>query len=111
MGFAANQARLMSLIARRSDLELESQFISQHRLYLGNLVSGLFDLQAKLDPESQAAKIFEARIKALQQADKILEMQLNRLNSQRDAVSKELDSVQKMVSTNIKNSFGLMGGR
>lgn len=109
MGFAANQARLMSLIARRSDLELEAQFISQHRLYLGNLVTGLIDLQSKLDPESQPAKVFEARIKALQQADKILEMQLNRLNSQREAVSKELDSVQKVVSQNIRNSFGIMG--
>jgi hypothetical protein len=78
-------------------------------MYLGNLVSGLFDLQAKLDPESQAAKVFEARIKALQQADKILEMQLNRINSQRDAVSKELDAVQKVVSQNVKNSFGILG--
>lgn len=110
MGFAANQARLMSLIARRSDLELEAQFISQHRMYLANMVSGFFNMQAKLEPESEAAKILEARIKQLQQADKILEMHLNRVNSQHEAVAKELDSTKQLVSKNVQSSFGLMGG-
>ena len=111
MGFAANQARLMSLISRKSDLELEAQFISQHRMYLANMVSGFFNLQAKLEPESQAAKILEGRIKQLQQADKILEMHLNRITSQREAVNKELDSTREVIKKNIDGSFGLMGGR
>lgn len=109
MGFAANQARLLSLISRRSDLELESQFISQHRMYLANMTSGFFNMQSKLEPDSQAAKVLEGRIKQLQQADKILEMHLNRINSQRDAVMKEIDSQQKVISKNIEGSFGLMG--
>lgn len=109
MGFAANQARLLSLISRRSDLELEAQFISQHRMYLANMTSGFFNMQAKLEPDSQAAKILEARIKQLQQADKILEMHLNRINSQRDAVMKEIDSTQGVVKKNIDSSFGILG--
>lgn len=109
MGFAANQARLLSLISRKSDLELESQFISQHRIYLANMVSGFFNMQAKLEPDSQAARILEARIKQLQQADKILEMHLNRVTSQRDAIMKEIDSTQGVVKKNIDSSFGLMG--
>ncbi len=109
MGFAANQARLLSLISRKSDLELESQFISQHRIYLANMVSGFFNMQAKLEPESEAARILEARIKQLQQADKILEMHLNRITSQRDAIMKEIDSTQNVVKKNIESSFGLMG--
>ncbi len=109
MGFAANQARLMALISRKSDLELESQFISQHRMYLGNMVSGYFNLQAKLEPESQAYRVLEARIKSLQEADKILEMHINRVNSQREAVTQELQSTQKIISENVKGSFGLMG--
>ena len=109
MGFAANQARLLGLISRKSDLELESQFIGQHRIYLANMVSGFFNMQGKLDPESQAAKILDARIKQLQQADKILEMQMNRVTSQRDAVSKEIESTQNIVKKNIDSSFGLMG--
>jgi hypothetical protein len=109
MGFAANQARLLSLISRRSDLELEAQFISQHRMYLANMTSGFFNMQAKLEPDSQAAKILEARIQQLQQADKILEMHLNRINSQRDAVVKEIDSTQGIVKKNIDSSFGILG--
>lgn len=111
MGFAANQARLMGLIARKSDLELEAQFVSQHRMYLGNMVAGLFNLQSKLEPNSPAGKVLEARIQALQQADKVLEMQLNRITSQREAVSSELESVRKVISTNIRDSFGLLGRR
>lgn len=108
MGFAASQAYLMSLIARKQDLELESQFINMHRMHLANKVSGLFSLQASLDPESQASKILEARIRALQTADKQLEMNLNRIKSQRDAVAAEVQSARKVSSENIKNSFGLM---
>lgn len=111
MGFAANQARLLSLISRKSDLELEAQFISQHRIYLANMVSGFFNMQAKLEPDSEAAKILEARIKQLQQADKILEMHLNRVNNQREAIVKEIDSTEKVISKNIQSSFGLMGGQ
>lgn len=109
MGFAANQARVLSLISRRSDLELEAQFISQHRMYLANMTSGFFNMQTKLEPDSQAAKILEARIKQLQQADKILEMQMNRINSQRDAVVKEIESTEQVVKKNIDSSFGKLG--
>ncbi len=99
----------MYLLARKSDLELETQFISQHRMYLANQVSGLFSQQAQLDPESRAAKILEARIKHLQTADKQLEMHLNRIKSQHDAVEQEVQSTRKIISKNIRDSFGLMG--
>ncbi|MDX2084607.1 MAG: hypothetical protein SFZ03_04385 [Candidatus Melainabacteria bacterium] len=111
MGFAANQARLLALISRRSDLELEAQFISQHRMYLANAMSAFFNMQAKLDPGSEAAKILDARIKQLQQADKVLEMHLNRIKSQRDAVVQEMQAVRKIISQNIQQSFGLMGSQ
>jgi hypothetical protein len=109
MGLAANQARLMGLISRKSDLELEAQFISQHRMYLANMVSGFFNLQSKLEPESEAAKVLEARIKQLQQADKLLELHLNRINAQQQAVGQETESVRNLVSKNIQSSFGLLG--
>ncbi|MBK8189559.1 MAG: hypothetical protein IPK79_03830 [Vampirovibrionales bacterium] len=99
----------MYLIARKSDLELETQFISQHRLYLANQVSGLFSQQAQLDPDSKASKVLEARIKQLQVADKMLEMHLNRVTTQHQAIGQEIESVRKVISENIKGSFGLMG--
>ncbi len=107
MGFAASQARLLGLIARKSNLELEQHFINQQRMYLGNMTSGFFNLQAKMEPESQAAKVLEARIQQLQQADKQLEIHLNRINSQHEAVGTEVDAVRKVISKNIAGSFGL----
>lgn len=110
MGLAGNQARLMMLISRSRDLELETQFLTQHRLYLANAMSTFFDHSAKLEPGSEAARALDARIKQLQQADKILEMHLNRINTQHEAINKEQESVRKLISTNIQQSFGLMGG-
>lgn len=111
MGFAANQARLMMLISRQRDLELEAQFISNHRMFLGNMVTELFSLSSKLDPNTEASRVLNARIRSLQQADKVLELHLNRINSQIKAVEKESESAQKLVDKNIEKSFGLLGGR
>lgn len=109
MGFAANQARLLSLISRQRDLELESHFITQHRMYLANAMSTFFNMQNKLEPGTEAAKILDARIKQLQQADKVLEMHQNRIQSQSKAVEAEVESVRQLISKNIQSSFGLMG--
>ena len=95
MGFAANQARLMALISRQRDLELESHFISQHRMYLANAMSTFFNMQAKLEPGSEAAKILDARIKQLQQADKILEMHLNRIQRSVKIPGRKIPSKKK----------------
>ena len=110
MGFATNQARLTAMVSRKSDLELEAQFLEQHKLFLASLTNGFFNVQAKLEPDSPAAKLLEARIKQLEQADKILDMHLRRVTSQQEAVSKELESTSKLVEKNIQSSFGLMGG-
>jgi hypothetical protein len=109
MGFAANQARLLGLISRQRDLELESHFISQHRMYLANAMSTFFNMQAKLEPGSDAAKILDGRIKQLQQADKVLELHANRIQSQNKAIETEIQSVRQLVSKSIQSSFGLMG--
>lgn len=111
MGFAANQARLLALISRRSDLELQAQFVSQHRMYLANIINGFFNQQSKLEPETPEYKYFEDQISRLQHADKMLEMQINRVNSQRDAVVKEIEGTQEVIKKNIDSSFGLLGKR
>ena len=49
-GFAANQARLLSMVAKRSELELEGQAINQTRLWLANLTGGLSNRLSALPP-------------------------------------------------------------
>lgn len=109
MGFAANSARLYMLISRQRDLELEAHFISQHRLYLANAMSQFIDMQARYEPGSDPARLLDARIRQLQQADKAMELHLNRITNQSKAIEQEVESTRKIIDNNIKSSFGLMG--
>lgn len=105
MGFAASQARLMILTARKSDIELQGQFINQARMSLANTVGALFTVSANLDPESPEAIALQAKIAAIQTLDKALEMNLRRVDSQRQAVQTEMEAVQKVIQKNIEGSF------
>jgi len=105
MGFAASQARMLMLTARKSDLELEGQFLDQAKMALANTTSALFTVSSDLEPESPEAIAIQARIAAIQSLDKTLDVQLRRIDSQRQACQTELDSVQKVIQQNIQSSF------
>lgn len=109
MGLAASQARLLSLVARKSDLELSGQFINQSRMQLASMTSQLFSVSASYDPNTVEAKTVQARIERLQQVDKMLEMRLKQVDTQHQAVQTELDAVQKVISKNIEGSFKTFG--
>jgi uncharacterized protein YlxW (UPF0749 family) len=109
MGLAASQSRLLMLTARKSDLELQSQFVSQARMQLANMSSALFNQQANLDPGSNDDKRLQAQIQSLQEKDKRMEMESKRLDTQHQAVQTEVESVQKVIQKNIETSFKMMG--
>ncbi len=109
MGFAASQARYMILTARKSDLELQGQFINQARLSLANITGALFTVSANLEPESPEAAQLQARIAAIQAIDKALELQLRRVDTQRDAVQTEIEAVRKVIGKNIESTFKTFG--
>ncbi|MCA9799351.1 MAG: hypothetical protein KC474_07355 [Cyanobacteria bacterium HKST-UBA04] len=105
MGFAASQARYIMLTARKSDLELQGQFINQARLALANIVGALFTISANLEPESPAALALQARIAAIQTIDKALELNMKRIETQREAIVTEIAAVNKVIQKNIEMSF------
>ena len=109
MGFAASQARYMMLTARKSDLELQGQFINQSRMQLANITGNLFTISSNLEPESPETQQLQARIAAIQAIDKSLELQLRRVDTQRDAVQTEIDSVRKVIGKNIESTFKTFG--
>jgi hypothetical protein len=109
MGLAASQLRLLAAISRKRDLELEVQFIEQHRLFMANTINNFVNLQSKVEPGSKAAAIMEARIKQLQSADKLLELQLNRIQTQLQILGKIEEEARGLVSQNIQATFGIMG--
>ena len=105
MGFAASQARYLMLTARKSDLELQGQFINQARLQIANVVGALYQLQANLEPDSPFSTQLQAQISAIQQLDKGLEVQLRRVDTQREAAQTEIEAVRKVIATNIQSTF------
>jgi capsule polysaccharide export protein KpsE/RkpR len=109
MGFAASQCRFEMLTARKSDLELEGQFINQARMALANITGSLFSISANLDPNSPQTQQLQARIAAIQAVDKALELQLRRVDTQRDAVQTEIDAVRKVIGKNIESTFKTFG--
>lgn len=109
MGLAASQARLLMLTARKSDLELQWQFVSQARMQLANATSGLYNQMANLNPGSGDDQRLQAQIAALQEQDKRLEMESKRIDTQHQAVQTEIESVQKVITKNIEMSFKMMG--
>jgi len=109
MGFAASQARFMMLTARKSNLELEGQFINQARMALANITGSLFSISANLDPNSAETQQLQARIAAIQSVDKALELQLRQVDTQRDAVQTEIDAVRKVIGKNIESTFKTFG--
>ena len=105
MGLAASQARLLGLTARKSDLELKGQFINQNRMMLANVMGQLFSNCSSLEPDSKQYKALQNRIERLQTVDKMLEMQLRRVDTQQQAVQTEIGAVQKVIDKNIDMSF------
>ncbi len=109
MGLAASQARFLGLTARKSDLELQGQFINQARMYLANITGQLFTVSTNLEPDSPQAIQINLRIQAFAQIDKMLEMQLRRVDTQREAVQTEIEAVQKVIQKNIASTFKTFG--
>lgn len=109
MGFAASQARYLMLTARKSDLELQGQFINQARMQLAQMTGSLFSISATLDPNGPGTQQLQARIAAIQAVDKSLELQLRQVDTQRDAVQTEIDAVRKVIGKNIESTFKTFG--
>ena len=107
MGLGASQGRLMMLTARKSDLELQLQFINQARMQIANVMIALFPPNADTDPGRVQAQ--QSVMASVQAQDKMLEMHANRINTQHEAVQTEIEAVRKVISKNIESSFKLMG--
>jgi hypothetical protein len=108
MGLAASQARLLMIQSRKNDIELQTQFINQARMQIANTVGQLFTLTADLSPESPTSQAIQARVAAIQQVDKALELQSTRLTTQYKAIEAEYDSLKKIIEKNISATFKLL---
>ena len=109
-GLAPSQARLFMLISRKRDLEFQAQSITQERMNLANAMRNLISLTSKITDE-QPLQTLQNRIEQLQQVDKILELQLNRIYSQSQAIESEINAIQKVISRNTSDSFTFLDSK
>ena len=102
MGFAASQARFMSLTARKSDLELQGQFINQSRMQLANITGNLFTISSNLEPESPEAQQLQAALIAFTRFCAKLRRSRSRSAMTGDPFCAQLAACQPKIETNSK---------
>jgi len=95
----------MMLIAMQYDIELQEQFMYQHRLYLHKAVGSYLNMHSDYEPNSKAERGLQAKIAQLNEAEKIIEMKLKQLQNRKDAVSKERTMLERVIKSNIAQSF------
>lgn len=125
MGLASNQARLNVLTCRRADLEYRLMILSnqQQRLSVETAQVVANKAQAmeayltqannnnvedvKVGFESTAAYMdYELAMNELEAAESRLDLQREAAETELSAVSNEEEEIEKLVQSNVKNSFG-----
>ena len=97
MTIGAINPRLLSLTLYKSNLEFSITSISNKRQQIAYQTMQLSNVDWENDP----------RVQQLQAMDSYLELQQKNLETQQKAASSELESMQKILDTNIKKDFQL----
>ena len=97
MTVGAINTRLLSLTMYKSNLEFSISSITNKRQQIAYQTMQLSDADWETDP----------RVQQLQQYDQYLELQQKNLETQQKAAASELESMQKILDTNVKKDFTL----
>lgn len=133
MAVASNHARLLSLTARKSDLEYNMMMLSSQIMVLSSQSSELESEKSneisqmiaqmtsetngdssvelnitKLNNEISAK--FDTQISMLEKAQESLDLKMKQYETQHQAVSQEQQDLEKTLDTNIKIDFKGVGG-
>lgn len=72
------------------------------------LAQYISDIDNKTD-DAEAQSLYDKRIKEFHRADKLLECELKRLETEHSALETEIESVQKVIKGNVESSFKTFG--
>jgi hypothetical protein len=108
MGVAATQFRVLANKSQLSDYQFQAQMLNQAKMQLGASVGQLWNLTANLDPNSPTMQLLNAQIAVIQQIEKGLDLQSNRLDLMVKALTTESESLSKILEKNISTSFKLL---
>ena len=122
MGIAANEARLMTLTARQHDLELRAQSISQRKLInAASTAAVALEYSRQINAAyasdgtvnegalNTAQAYYEGQTAQLSKDEKMLDLELQQINTEHTAVKTEYDSTKSLISDNTEKSFSLFG--
>ena len=107
MTVAALNCRMLTLTSYKADIEFRLQRIMEKRQYLSYKTIGIASQKstAMQNEDEYAQYILEQQENAINALDKIFEMDQTNLETQQKAASTELESIQKLLETNIKSEF------
>ena len=112
MGLAASNMRFLSLTARKSDLEFNGQQTNQERMLIAANVGEISEEMAALlrsgtiDPETNPDYLaLQADLEVLHADDRVLEMELDNIDTQHNTVQTEIDAVKKVIDKNVDMTF------
>ncbi len=111
MGLLTGQDRLIYLKLYKNQLEYKIQLITQTQLQLSQNVMEFETLVgSELEVDSPEVKLLMAKQQKLKQIEKKLDVAVTRYQNTLKAVNQEIDSAQKLVDHEIKQSFSYQIG-
>jgi len=105
MGMLTSQMRLIQIISYRSDLNYNIQLVSTTKLNLSAQINDLIGLGSDLESNSPEMKALEQKKARLQQAEKALDLQLQRMQTQLQAIEAEEQSVKEQLNKSIQRMY------
>jgi len=119
---ASNQSRLMTLTSRLHDLELRAQQITNTKMInsMGTEAAATRYSDACNAATNSDGTVDESKLKAASSdydkemakfsfSEKLLDLELNQINTEHTAAKTEYDSVKSLISDNTEGSFSLFG--
>ena len=107
MTIAALNCRMLTLTSYKADIEFRLQRIMEKRQYLSYKTIGIAQQKstAMQNEDEYAQYVLEQQENAINAMDKIFEMDQTNIETQQKAAQTELESIQKLLDTNIKSEF------
>jgi hypothetical protein len=109
MGIAIGNARLLTLVNRKNDIEYRMMTLSNRRQTLAYQTSAIAQKLASADLNQNLSQAYEAQMASVQQNDKVMELEQKNLETQQKAVTTEYESIQKLLENNVKREFKVFG--
>ena len=109
MGLAATSARKYMLMARKINIQFQLQQIAQSRMRLLNVLDRVYAAAQTLEPDNPAVILQEQFMSRLQNQDKRITLLQERLKQQMQAIDAEMQALEKILSEDIKKTFGYLG--